>query len=257
MTRHVKLEGVDNLRDYGDYPTLDGRRLKRGVLYRSAGHSRATDADLEALAALNIAVVVDLRRIEERLREPSRRPADFAGMVIANDEVHEEDSWTHHIATSDLTADSFRDYMVDYYRQAPVDERHIDLFSRYFQALPETDGPILIHCAAGKDRTGILVALTHHIAGVHPDDIVADYLLTNNPERMAERLPLVTEAIREISGRTPDPEAVMVAMGVEAHYLEAALTVMAERFGGVDAYIENVLGVTPEAREAIKARLLE
>jgi protein tyrosine/serine phosphatase len=257
MTRHVKLEGVDNFRDYGDYPTVDGRRLKRGVLYRSAGHSRATDADLEALAALNLAVVVDLRRAEERLREPSRRPAGFAGVVIANDEVHDEDSWVQHITTSDLTAESFRAYMVDYYRWAPGDPRHIDLFSRYFQALAESEGPILIHCAAGKDRTGILVALTHHIAGVHPDDIVADYLLTNNPARMAERLPLVTEAIRELSGRTPDPEAVMVAMGVEAHYLEAALAVMAEQFGGVDAYLETVLGVTPETRETLKARLLE
>ena len=92
MTRHLALEGVDNFRDYGDYPAAGGRRLKRGVLYRSAAHSKATDADLEALAALGIAVVVDLRRTEERQREPSRRPAGFAGTVIVADgEANEED----------------------------------------------------------------------------------------------------------------------------------------------------------------------
>ena len=104
MTRHIALEGVDNFRDFGDYPAAGGRRLRRGALYRSASHSRATDADLARLAALEIAVVVDLRRREEREREPSRRPANFAGMVIANDVSHDEDSWHSHIASAELTA---------------------------------------------------------------------------------------------------------------------------------------------------------
>jgi protein-tyrosine phosphatase len=257
MTRHIALEGVDNFRDFGDYPAAGGRRLKRGALYRSASHSRATDADLERLAALEIAVVVDLRRRDERAREPSRRPANFAGVVIANDEGAEEDSWFAHIASADLTAESFRAYLVGYYRGAPFDERHIDLFSRYFRALGEAQGPVLIHCAAGKDRTGILAALTHHLAGVHPDDIAHDYLLTNDPERMARRLPLVTQAIQEASGRLPDEAAVMTAMGVDAVYLETAFAAISERFGGVDGYLEQALGLNAAAREAVAARLLD
>jgi protein tyrosine/serine phosphatase len=258
MSRHLALEGVDNFRDYGDYPATGGRRLKRGVLYRSAAHSRATDSDLEALAALNLAVVVDLRRKEERLREPSRRPATFSGVVIVADgDENEEDGWRAHIASAELTAESFRAYLFDYYRKAPFDPRHVDLFARYFQALAETDGPVLIHCAAGKDRTGILAALTHHLAGVHRDDIAADYLLTNNPVRMAQRLPVVTQAILEVSGRVPDEAAVMTAMGVDAAYLDTAFAAIAERFGGTDAYLEQALGVTPAVREVLAERLLE
>src|SRR5579859_7981013 len=257
MTRHIALEGVDNFRDFGGYPAAGGRRLKRRALYRSASHSRATDADLERLAALEIAVVVDLRRREEREREPSRRPANFAGLVISNNTGHSEDSWSTHIASAELTAQSFHDYLVDYYRTAPFDKRHIDLFGRYFQALRQADGPVLIHCAAGKDRTGILAALTHHLAGVHPDDIAADYLLTNDPERMARRLPLVTQAIQEASGRVPDEAAVMTAMGVDTLYLETAFAAIAEHCGGVDAYLERALGVTTAAREAVAARLLD
>ena len=66
--------------------------------------------------------------------------------------------------------------------KAALEARHIDLFSRYFHALAEAPGPVLIHCAGGKDRTGILAALTHHIAGVMRQDIVEDYLHTNRPE---------------------------------------------------------------------------
>jgi protein tyrosine/serine phosphatase len=257
MTRHIALEGVDNFRDFGDYPAAGGRRLKRRALYRSASHSRATDADLERLAELQIAVVVDLRRRDERVREPSRRPANFAGLVIANDDGGDEDSWFAHIASADLTAESFRAYLIDYYRAAPFDERHIDLFARYFQALAEAEGPVLIHCAAGKDRTGVLAALTHHLAGVHPDDIAADYLLTNDPARMARRLPLVSQAIQEVSGRVPDEAAVMTAMGVDAAYLDTAFAAIAEHFGDIDAYLERALGVTPAAREAVAERLLD
>ena len=63
-------------------------------------------------------------------------------------------------------------------------------FRRYFQALAAAEGPVLIHCAAGKDRTGILAALTHHLVGVHADDIVADYLLTNDLLAIDRRIPL-------------------------------------------------------------------
>jgi protein tyrosine/serine phosphatase len=254
----LALEGVDNFRDYGDYPTVGGRRLKRGRLYRSAAHGRATDADLEILAALNLTVVVDLRRKEERTREPSRRPTAFNGLVIVADgEQDEPDSWRDHIGSADLSAESFRAYLIDYYRKAPFDPRHIELFTRYFQALADADGPVLIHCAAGKDRTGILAALTHHLAGVHPDDIAADYLLTNNPERLAQRLPLVSQTIKEVSGREPDPAAVMTAMGVDTIYLDTAFAAVAERFGDVDTYLEEALGVTAPTREALKARLLD
>ncbi len=256
MIRHVSLEGVDNFRDFGGYPTVHGRPMKRGRLFRSASHHRATDADLEAIAALGIGVVVDLRRLEERRRDPSRRHAAFAGVVIENDEG-QGDSWHEHIRTSDLSVGSFRDYINDYYRAAPFEARHVDLFRRYFQALDAHDAPILVHCAAGKDRTGVIVALTHHIAGVHQDDILADYLLTNDPQRFAERLPMLRAMVREISGREPTDEGLIAAMGVEAIYLETAFKAIEAEAGGVDAYLDDVLGVTPSVRDRLLQKLLD
>jgi protein-tyrosine phosphatase len=259
MTRHIALEAVENFRDYGDYATASGRRLRKGRLYRSASHGRATDADLEAIAALEIAVIVDLRRPGERERDPARRPAAFQGRVIQNDEGEgaDDDPWWTFVRSCDLSEQAFRDYLSDYYRTAPFKPRHVDLFTRYFQALAAGEGPVLIHCAAGKDRTGVLAALTHHVAGVHPDDMRADYLLTNNPERIAARAPMVAAMIAQETGRTPTDAAIRAAIGVEAEYLEEAFRAIEAGHGGVDAYLERALGVDAAMRARLEAALLE
>ncbi len=258
MTRHIRLEGVENFRDYGDYATAAGKRLKAGQLYRSASHARATDADLAVIEGLNLAVIVDLRRPGERERDPSRRPAGFKGQVIENDhgETAGDDPWWNFVRSCDLSEDAFRGYLLNYYREAPFVARHVDLFSRYFQALAEAEGPVLIHCAAGKDRTGVLAALTHHIVGVHEDDIVEDYLLTNNPERIAARAPMVAEVIAAETGRTPTDAAIRAAIGVEAEYLAEAFRVIESQHGSADAYLEEVLGVDSALRHRLEARLV-
>jgi protein tyrosine/serine phosphatase len=258
MTRHIRLESVENFRDYGDYPTASGRRLRAGRLYRSASHGRATDADLAVIEGLNLAVIVDLRRPGERERDPARRPAGFKGQVIQNDmgESAGDDPWWTFVKSCDLSEAAFRGYLLDYYRAAPFAERHVDLFARYFRALAEAEDPVLIHCAAGKDRTGVLAALTHRLAGVHDDDIAEDYLLTNNLERMAARAPMIAEMIAKETGRTPTDAAVRAAIGVEAEYLAEAFRVIDAEHGGVDAYLERVLGVDAPLRTKVEERLL-
>ena len=177
--------------------------------------------------------------------------------MIENDIGQEAaDEWATFIQGSDLTPGSFRDYMLEYYRHLPHQRRHIDLYTRYFRALAEGDGPILVHCAAGKDRTGIICALTHHLAGVHDDDIREDYLLTNDPERLTNRLPQIREVVREATGKTASDDALMVAMRVEAEYLDMAFNVMREAHGSLDGYLDQVLGLDGELRARLHDRLL-
>jgi protein-tyrosine phosphatase len=255
--RIFSLEGVDNFRDFGGYVTAAGQAIRPGQLYRSAHHGQATDADLAAIAALNIAVIVDLRRGEERQRTPSRRHDGFTAQLIENDGNEAvSDPFVDFIKTSDVSEEAFRGYMLGYYRDAPFDDRHLDLFSRYFHALGQAEGPILIHCTAGKDRTGLLAALTHHVAGVHRDDIFADYLLTNTVASFERRLPAVSKMIVELSGRTPTDSAVRTAVSVDAAYLERAFAVIEDQNGSIDAYLEQALGVDADLRGRVEARLV-
>ena len=257
MTRHLAFEGIENFRDFGDYPTVGGGRLKRGRLFRSAAHTRATDADLEALAALKLSLLVDLRRKHEREKAPSRRHEGFAATVIENHrDDPSRDPWVEFIRKGPIDEASTRDYMRAYAYAAAHEPSHVELFSRYFQALAATDGAVLIHCAAGKDRTGLLAALTHHIAGVHPDDILADFLLTNQVTRTPARIAEASRAIEKASGRAPPEAAVSAAVGVDAEYLASSMGAIRERNGTTDAYIRDVLGVDEAMREAILARLL-
>jgi len=255
-SRRIAFEGIDNFRDFGDY-AAGSRRLRRGRLYRSAHQARATDADLEKLAGLGLAVIVDLRRANERERDPCRRWEGFSAQVVQNDIGQDRaDPWHEFLKESDLSEGSFHDYMMAYYRALPHEARHIDLYRRYFEAVASTEGPILVHCAAGKDRTGIICALTHHLAGVHDDDIVEDYLLTNDPARIEARAPVLQEMIREETGRRPTLGAVRVAMSVAPEYMETAFAVMREQHGSLDGYLDEVLGLDAPLRERIHDRIL-
>lgn len=257
MTGRIhRFDALDNFRDYGDYATAAGRRIAPGRLYRSGHQARVSATDLDRLAVLDIATVVDLRRPSERRDQPSKRPPGFAGTVIES--AHDDGGEAPHMTflkSADLTPESGRRFMVDTYRRLAFEPSHLDLFARYFRLLGETDGPVLIHCAAGKDRTGMLAALTHHLLGVHHDDIVADYLLTNTAVDLERRAPAIARQLEARTGRPVTHDAVVAFLGVEALYLDTALSGITTQFGSVDAYLEQALGVDPALRDRIGARL--
>ena len=256
MTRILDFQGVANFRDYGDYATACGRGLKAGRLYRSGHHNGATDADLQALVEMGIVVIVDLRRRAEREREPSRRWPGFAAEVIENDIGDVGKPWEEELRDADPTVEFFREVSLGWYKRNPFEPRLIDLYTRYFAALAQTDGAVLVHCAAGKDRTGLLCALTHHLAGVHRDDLVEDFLLTNVAAAQQTHASRVGALITRHTGRIPSDEALRTAMGVNAGDLGASFEVMEARCGSLDGYLEDVLGVDAARREAIAARVL-
>ena len=256
MTRHIDFEGIENFRDFGGYDTRFGRPLKSGVLYRSANHAYATDADLERMRTMGLAAIIDLRRPFERAREPSRRWPGFGAAVIENDILSDHPDWADLMKNVKVDADWFFQDTLGYNRRAPFEPRHIDLFSRYFRTLAEADGAIVVHCAAGKDRTGLICALTHHVAGVHPDDIMADYLLTNDEARQKRKMDFLRGWLRAIAGQEVDDEALRVAVGVNPAYLKAAFEVIETAHGSTDAYLEKALGVDAALRERLHARLL-
>lgn len=254
MDRHIDFDGIENFRDFGGYATRCGRGVRRQRLFRSAHHAAATEADLARLAGLGIEVVVDLRRPSERRREPCRHET-FARQVIASD-LDDHDIWVENARAGALDAEWFRNDCRHFYRLTPFESRHVELFSRWFHALAEAEGAVLVHCAAGKDRTGMICALTHHICGVHEDDIVADYLLTNEESRITRRMASLGGFLEQNLGRRPSDEALRVGVSVAPEYLHIAFDRMAEECGSIDGYLTEVLGVDARLREKIAATVL-
>ena len=256
MTRHIDFEGIENFRDFGGYDAAGGQTVKRGLLYRSANHAYASEADLARMADLGLAAIVDLRRSEERAREPSKRWPGFGAAVVENDILSDHADWAVAMKDADVNAQWFLDDGMAYYRRAPFEARHIDLFRRYFHTLADTDGAVVVHCAAGKDRTGLICALTHHILGVGANDIMADYLLTNDEARMARKMAFLGPWLRDTVGKAVDEAGLRVAVSVNADYLETAFSVIRQAHGSLDGYLTDVLGVDAPLRARLQARLL-
>ena len=256
MTRHIDFDGIENFRDFGGYATASGRPVKHGLLYRSAHHAYASEADLERMRDLGLAAIIDLRRSEERKREPSKRWPGFGAAVVENDILSDHADWIDAMKGVEVNAQWFFDDGMGYYRRAPFEPRHIDLFSRYFQTLATADGAIVVHCAAGKDRTGLICALTHHVLGVHPDDIRADYLLTNDESRLARKMAFLGPWLRDTVGKTVDEAGLRVAVSVNLAYLETAFAVIRQAHGSLDGYLGEVLGVDAALRDRLQARLI-
>jgi protein-tyrosine phosphatase len=170
--RLVALEAVHNFRDLGGYATADGRTTRWRILFRADGLYRLTPADVATLEPLGLRTVIDLRSATE-LDERGRFPVDVHPVIF------------HHLPIVDATwADVERpkyerdeDFLIWAYQEmltvgAPR-------FAAAFEALAEPGAlPAVFHCAAGKDRTGLLAALLLGSLGVSRDDIVADYALT-------------------------------------------------------------------------------
>lgn len=254
-SRVLKLDGVHNFRDYGGYDTADGAAVKRGLLWRSAQHGDASDADLEAIHALGVTTVIDLRGPSERTAKPCRRHEDFAAEVLAHPD--ETAGLALHTEAADgvVTADEARAAMIRLYDGIAFRPNLVPMLRAYFDVLEKASGPSLIHCVAGKDRTGWAVAMAQHALGIPRDAIMEDYLLTNTAGNIEARIAAGATQIREKHGAISD-DTIRVLMGVDADYLNAAFRAAEERHGDLDRYLEEVLGVDPPRREALRAHYL-
>jgi protein-tyrosine phosphatase len=259
MNRKHAFDSLHNFRDFGGYAAGE-RRMATGRFYRSASHALATDADLQRLAGMNIAAVIDLRRPDERARQPSRRWPGFGGIVVENhndDEGVRHESWDGFMAQWDMTKEHFRTYILGYYTRAPYMPRLLDLYARYFDTLAQIDGAIVVHCAAGKDRTGLICALTQELAGVHRDDIIEDYLLTNDSDRFKTYGAQWAKMIGEQRGSEPTLDTMKYIMGCQAEYLETSLRTIEQRSGSIDGYLESELGLNAGKRAKVETKLFE
>ena len=256
--RILPLANVHNFRDYGGYSVAGGGRLQTGRLFRSGQHLEATQGDLDVIAALELATVVDLRGDTERRLYPCRRPVAFAAEVVfAPGETTGSSNAPHvEVAAAVVTAADASRRMVESYAQMPFREPLVASFRRYFTSLAERPGASLVHCLASKDRTGLAVALLHAVLGVHPDDIMADYMLTNTAGNIERRIEAGARIVRANMGAALDDDAVRTVMSVDEAYLDSAFAAIRERYSSIEVYADTVCGVTPAVRAGLVTQLV-
>ncbi|MEH1014543.1 tyrosine-protein phosphatase [Micromonospora sp. CPCC 206060] len=227
-----------NFRDVGGYATRDGRIVRWRRLYRSDSPHRLTGADAQAFAALGVRTVVDLRRPYEVTRDG--RVPEFDGLAYRHiHPEHREWAESRYDGATDLAR-----YLADRYRDlAETGAR--GLAGAVGVIAEPAAAPVVVHCVAGKDRTGLVCALTLAALGVADDDIVADYALTD--EGMARYL------ASTIAGPDTNPLGVPLPCPPEAMAL--FLAELRHRHGSVEEYLMTG-GLTADQLTGLRDHLL-
>lgn len=265
IERHlIQMQGSRNFRDLGGYQTKDGKTVKPGLLFRSGVLHHLTDSDYRQIQDLKISTVVDFRANDERQSEPTEWKAGPAHIMTWDYEMDMSASSDQmaQFMNPELSEATAETLMAEMYRGMVFEQQ--EHYRDMFDVLVETDRPLLFHCTAGKDRTGIAAALILHALGVDQETIVADYTLTETiytDPAYANSAPSLTDmdASEEqyaFMSSMPAP-ALDALMGARSSYIETAFDEMRHQYGSVDAYLREGLGVSEEDIVALQNRLLK
>jgi len=255
--RHVALEGARNFRDLGGYATEDGRRVRWGLFYRADSLGELTDADLARIHALGIQLVCDFRSAEEKAEEPDRLPAadppELVELPILDDSFSPS-AFREKITSGELGDLDLRRMLIEGNRLFAT--RYAPVYAAMFERLTQRESlPAVVHCTAGKDRTGFAAAVVLRTLGVPEETVYEDFLLTNH--YTADEIERTLWIIRFASLFRTDPEQVRPVLGVERAYLEAAFEAIQEGYGSFDAYRREALGLDDAETAAFRQLALE
>ncbi len=258
--RIFNIQGVDNFRHMGGYKTADGGITRDDRLYRCGHLFDLSEAGGKKIEALNINQVVDFRSEAEKEVRPAQWPNSWQPTYYPTPIGGNAAAWIkelfERIASGKFPRQDLHDQLIIAFRTIPIDNK--DGLKRLFDVLIDgkADTATVFHCTAGKDRTGIGGALILRALGVHDDDILGDFMLTNEAVDLDAKMQMIADRIEAKSGVKIDPSDTMPLAGVSPDFLDNAWNVMANNYGSVSNYMTEALGLTEARIEILKARYL-
>lgn len=247
QSRHIALSGTTNFRDLGGYVGAGGRTVRWRTVFRSDHLAGLTPEGVAGLAALGVQQAVDFRGVQERAADSYAWP-HLAVEALTVEPTVVQKALGMLAAGGSLSVAETVEMMQATYRSFVGD--NAARFAEFFQLLLHTETPTVFHCTAGKDRTGWAAALFLEALGVSRHDIEQDYLLTNRwyqrpaalKSRMASRIP---------------QEVLDVVWRVQPEFLASAYAMVDQEFGGMPAYLQEVMQLDAVALQALRARYLQ
>lgn len=250
LERKIALEGAYNFRDLGGYQTQDGRSLRWKMLFRSDDLSELTDADLAALQTLNLHTVVDLRSPRELRGKENRLPS---GSTYRRIQVYKREPFLDYFWVAFFQRHLLASALgTNYIKLA---ETRAQTFGEAIRLTADSGNlPLVYHCSAGKDRTGIVCALILSLLGVPDKTIVADYSLSNLGFEH-----YYTEFIAEdrLKGWGVPYEEFQPLFVVQPDWMRNLLRHIHNKYGSAENYLLQKAGLTQQELDSIRGNLLE
>jgi len=254
-----QLAGAANFRDIGGYKTAGGRKIKNRVIFRSGELSGLTTSDQRELESLQIRYEIDLRTNQERAEAPSRW-GENAPEVIAISVGEPRNSDPARSAANSMSAIGNPAEAERFMQRttARIATEGAGDIGEVLRRLAQGDEPALIHCTAGKDRTGVTIAVLMTLLGVPRGEVEREYARSNEAvDQQIERMK-ARGATASASGLLSlRPDVSRVVFGAKPSYLEAAFREIDKQYGSFEAYSKTALKITPQQIQALRAKLLE
>jgi len=260
--RVIHLKGTTNTRDIGGYHASDMSTLRWGQIIRSDKLSGLTTRDFQKLEEIGLKTVIDLRTQKEYDQSPTvwkgDHPPRFFHFPVGDADNEWFTAQRKMMKRNRFTQEQSLEHMTKGYRMFL--EEGTSSYRKLMEiVLDESNWPVLIHCSAGKDRSGVAVALILEALGVDRETIMEEYLLTNEISRIQEKAVFLSKESKnssrgnKFSKGTP-ASAWLPIVGVDARMLEAFYQGVDEKYGSMDAFLTE-LGVDQDARHALAASL--
>ena len=251
--RRVPLQGSANFRDIGGYPTAAGGRVRRGVVFRSGSLDELSEDDVPVLRSLGVCAVADLRREPERA-EVTPSWFEASGIAVTQLPIGTRVAHLKSIAERMIAgeiADFGTEDMVGIYTTLLT--HYSAEFGAVARLIASSDGATVVHCTAGKDRTGVAVALLLSFLGVDDATVAEDYALSQQHYSR----PLLKELEVRFAELDADLDRVRAFFEAQPAAMLGLLADLRARFGGAAAYLAGPAGVSPQELARLRERLLD
>jgi protein-tyrosine phosphatase len=260
LAQSPQITGAVNFRDLGGFRTEDGRTVGRGLIFRSGELNTLNPADLETLSKLQIRYIYDLRTDAERASAPTNwtvAPPSIIPIAVGFD-AKEDPSASMQAFFAEGT-DPAHAMAAMRGATAKIAVDGAPAIGKILRALSQGDAPAIIHCTAGKDRTGVVSAVLLTLLGVSKEDVYNDYLMSNSAvsaQMMRLRQPRTGKASAPSPLAALPVDTIKVLMGVDRSFLDSAFAAIDAKYGSFTAYTSDGLKLTSQEVAALRSRML-